>query len=225
MCGRFTLTTTNDEMRQRFGVVLTQNLRPSWNIAPTHQSLILKSDGLDTRATLAQFGFVPRQSSKLIINARSETILEKPTFAPHLETRRCLVIASGWYEWSPDKKPYHVQLADGRVMAMAGIYRPAQQKQAEEFVIVTTAAQGDLAHIHHRSPAILSQSAWDMWLSGSVDEALSALVPPPAQFFNWYHVSPEVGKVRNDYPELAAPLPAEGAENQGGESSQKDLFS
>ena len=223
MCGRFTLTTTNDEMRQRFGIVLTQNLRPSWNIAPTHQSLIIKSDGLENRATSAHFGFVSRQFSKVIINARSETLSTKPSFEPHLDMRRCLVIASGWYEWTADKKPYHVQLADGRVMAMAGLYRPAQRKTEEEFVIITTAADLELAEIHHRTPAVLAQSSWDIWLSGNRSDALAQLSPPPARFFNWYQVSAEVGKVAHNYPELVAPVTQEEVKNAG--LPQHDLFS
>ena len=104
------------------------------------------------------------------------------------------------------KKPYHVQLADGRVMAMAGLYRPAQRNQPEQFVVVTTAADGNLAEIHHRSPAVLPQTAWSGWLSAPVHEALKLLSPPPAHYFNFYPVSSAVGRVSNDYPELVAPL-------------------
>ena len=225
MCGRFSLTTTNDEMRKRFGVVLTQNLRPRWNIAPTHETLILKSDGLSVLPSMASFGFVPRQHTKMIINARSETISEKPSFSSHLESRRCLVIASGWYEWTTDKKPYHVQLADGRVMAMAGLYRPAQRNQPEQFVVVTTAADGNLAEIHHRSPAVLPKTAWSGWLSAPVHEALKLLSPPPAPYFNFYPVSSAVGRVSNDYPELVAPLTtSEGEADKHGQAGQADLF-
>ena len=206
MCGRFTLTTTNDEMRERFGVVITQNLKPSWNIAPSNQSVILHSDGLENKAFQAEFGFASSQPSKRIINARSESLTEKPTFSPLVHQNRCLVIASGWYEWSADKTPYHVQLNDGRVMAMAGLFRPANAQQKSQFVIITTQADQALKSIHHRCPAILPMASWQDWLSGDAGRALGHLNVPSAKYFNWYQVRKDVGKVGNDHAGLVEPV-------------------
>ena len=227
MCGRFTLTTTNDEMRERFGVVLTQNLQPRWNIAPSNTSLILSSDGLENKASQAEFGFTTSQPHKRIINARSETLTEKPTFAPLLEQQRCLVIASGWYEWSADKTPYHVELSDGRVMAMAGLFRPVRSHQPGQFVIITTQADTGLGAIHHRCPAVLPMASWQSWLAGDADVARSQIAVPAAKFFNWYQVSKEVGKVSNDHAGLVAPLKNDGTPSEAspsGQAPQTDLF-
>ena len=224
MCGRFTLTTTNDEMRERFGVVITQNLKPSWNIAPSNQSVILHSDGLENKAFQAEFGFASSQPSKRIINARSESLTEKPTFSPLVHQNRCLVIASGWYEWSADKTPYHVQLSDGRVMAMAGLFRPARPHQPGQFVIITTQADSALKAIHHRCPAVLPMASWQSWLAGDVPSALGQLAVPSAKFFNWYQVSKEVGKVGNDHAGLVAPASNNGAEHSPSGTQQTDLF-
>lgn len=232
MCGRFTLTTTNDEMRDRFGVVITQNLKPSWNIAPSNNSLILHSDGLENKAFLAEFGFTTSQPSKRIINARSETLTEKPTFSPLIAQHRCLVIASGWYEWSPDKTPYHVQLSDGRVMAMAGLYRPQTRHQKCQFVIVTTQADQGLNSIHHRCPAILPMTSWQAWLAGDSRNALGQINVPPAKYFNWYQVGKDVGKVSNDHAGLVEPVQHQAhaeneraqLDNSKAEQKQSDLF-
>ena len=237
MCGRFSLTATNDELNQRFGLVLAQNLRPRWNVAPSQNSLILKSDGLAMTAYMAQFGFSSLKTGKRLINARSETIAEKPSFAPLLAGQRCLVIASGWFEWSAPKVPWHIQLADGRVMAMAGLYRADKKGTPSEFVIATTAADGRLSALHHRCPAVLPASQWSSWLHGDIPQAVKCLTPPQAEFFNSYRVHPEVGAVASDHAGLvapyedhpsqphAAPSHSAGTETAPDDNSQPDLFS
>ena len=100
-----------------------------------------------------------------------------------------------------------------------------KRDQPEQFVVVTTAADGNLAEIHHRSPAVLPQTAWSGWLSAPVHEALKLLSPPPAHYFNFYPVSSAVGRVSNDYPELVAPLTTSEEEaEKHGQAGQADLF-
>ena len=152
---------------------------------------------------MAYFGLEGIVAHKSLINARSETVTQKPTFASAFATSRCLIVASGWYEWQEKGKPYHIQLADGRVMAFAGLrFTKAGQSR---FVIVTAAATGVLADIHHRTPLVLASKDWQCWLNGSQDEAETLLTPIESQHFNAYQVSPDVGNVRYDHAGLTAP--------------------
>ncbi|MBL81724.1 MAG: hypothetical protein CMM80_04145 [Rhodospirillaceae bacterium] len=206
MCGRYILTTTADELHKRFGVRVQQNIAPRWNIAPSQSSLILKWSGLETSASFAEFGLCVGPNGKRLINARAETVSKKPTFRDAFSVSRCLVPASGWYEWAGKGRPFHVQLTDSRVMAFAGLYfKSVSPSEAGQFVILTTAAEADLATVHHRSPLVLPASNWQFWLSGSEVEAEACMVPPLARYFNIYPVAPAVGDIRQDNASLVAP--------------------
>ena len=207
MCGRFTLTTTADELHERFGVCVPQNVPPRWNIAPSQPSIIFRQSGLEISTSFAEFGLLMGQNGKRIINARAETVSEKPTFRDAFSVSRCLVPASGWYEWAGKGRPFHVQLTDARVMAFAGLYfKSDSPSQAGQFVILTTAAQAELAKVHHRSPLVLPASNWQSWLSGRVVEAEVCLVPPLARYFNIYPVASAVGDISQDNASLVAPF-------------------
>ncbi len=222
MCGRFSLTANNDELRARFGVSVLHNLSPRWTLAPAQSSLVIRAQGLALSTEMAEFGRPSGPDEKRLINARSETVRQKPTFRELFVESRCIVVASGWFEWAKPGKPYHVQLNDGRVMAMAGLYFSGQAKQQGQFVIMTTQADGRLREIHHRCPLILPQSRWMDWLNGTPDQAESCLKPASERYFNAYPVSPEVGNVKNDNAQLVAPYSEpEQHENIG----QRDLFS
>ena len=100
MCGRFTSTARTDELMRRFGVTILENLRPRWNIAPSQYSMVLVRDGLHLQAKTAAWGLPPAEPNKsFLINARMETVREKPTFRDAFSLSRCIVVASGWYEW------------------------------------------------------------------------------------------------------------------------------
>ncbi len=190
---------------RKFGVTILQNLRPRWNLAPSQQALIISRNGLQNEAMMAHWG-IPAASAKhsFLINARSETVQEKPTFREAFHHRRCLVVASGWYEWSAPKTPWHIQLYDGGVMAFGGmLYGQADQQR---FVIVTTAADAGLEDIHHRAPLTLAPEDYDVWMAGDTETASRLLRSAPAHWFNWYRVGPDVGKVDNDHPALVTPL-------------------
>lgn len=206
MCGRFTVTATADELLNRFGVVINSNLKPRWNVAPSQKSPIISTNGFARDCHMSHFGLEGVIAHKTLINARSETITEKPTFQRAFETSRCLVIASGWYEWKGKKNPYHIQLTDGRVMAFAGLR--FQNSGQSHFVIVTSAATGALADIHHRTPHVLPATQWEAWLSGSVEDAQQTFQPVSADYFNAYPVSPEVGNVKSDHAGLTEPYQA-----------------
>lgn len=204
-----------------FGVTIVQNLRPRWNIAPNQQALIITRKVLQNEAVMAQWG-IPSASLKesLLINARSETVEDKSTFRDAFQYTRCLVVASGWYEWSSPKKPWYLRPHNAGVTAFAGLFfGPADQLR---FVILTTAADGGLADIHHRAPLILSQKNFDFWIGDNTAIAADLLRPAPATKFNWYRVGRDVGKVSNDHPALAIPLSDDELVME--EAPQGDLF-
>ena len=221
MCGRFASTATPEELMRRFGVIITENLRPRWNVAPSQSATVIIRDGLHTKAISAKWGLGHAGGNKsMLINARMETANEKPTFSGAFLHSRCIVVASGWYEWSAPKTPWHIQLCDGEVMAMAGLlFRGGSQSR---FVIVTSAADGELAEIHHRQPLVLGAGDEENWLNGSADQASALCKVTPASRFNWYRVSPDVGKVAVDHPDLITPL--KGDEFLATKDNQGDLF-
>ena len=203
MCGRFTLTTTNDELMHRFGLKLEQNLRPRYNIAPTQNSLVLRAGHQAYLPVMAHFGLSGQIAGKTLINARSETVAEKPTFADAFRQNRCLVLADGWYEWDAARTPYHIHLKDRRVMALAGLL--FRRDNESHFVIVTAAAQGKMAAMHHRTPLVLPKQAWWPWLAAPASEAQQVMKPPSDAYFDWFEVGKAVGKVANDTPDLMQP--------------------
>ena len=221
MCGRFTNTASPEELMRKFGVKILQNLRPKWNVAPSQQALVIARQGSENEAVMAQWGLPPKSAKhSLLINARAETVKDKAVFRDAFDHRRCLVVASGWYEWSAPKTPWHVQLCDSRVMAFGGLLIGPPEQQC--FVIVTTRADAGLADIHHRAPLVLAANDFDAWVSSDVSTAKMLLRPAPGIWFNWYRVGPEVGKVGQDHPSLVIPLTAEALRPQATE--QGDLF-
>ena len=210
MCGRFTSTASPEELMRLFGVTVLDNLQPRWNVAPSQAALVVSQTSLQPETSHVSWGLPPTgEGRSLLINARMETVTEKPTFRNAFATRRCLVVASGWYEWSAPKTPWHVQLADGGVMAFGGLLlrrSGAEEGGEDRFVIMTSAANGDLASIHHRQPLVLAPDNWSRWLTGSGTEAADLCVAAPSSWFNWYRVGPAIGRVAEDHPELVTPL-------------------
>jgi len=215
-----------------FGVTVMENLQPRWNLAPSQSALVVTQTGLQPDARQVKWGLPPAgEGRSFLINARMETVAEKPTFRDAFAARRCLVVASGWYEWSAPKTPWHVQLGDGGVMAFGGLI--LRRGQEDRFVIMTSASNGALSSIHHRQPLVLSPENWRRWLTGTASDADALRVAAPAGWFNWYRVSPSVGRVAEDHPGLVTPLDdaalaAESASRKPGASSvnpaQGDLF-
>ncbi len=242
MCGRYTLTTPLEGLRQVFDFVEQTNLAPRHNIAPTQEvaAVRLDSDGARHLVTL-RWGLLPRWAkdramAARMINARAETLATKPAFREAYRQRRCLILADGFYEWKTEagrKQPYLIGLQDRAPFAFAGIWErwrdPATGDGLETCSIVTTEANDLLAAIHHRMPVILPAEAQETWLA--VDPPVAALqtllVPYDPAAMTFHRVSPEVGKVANDDPSLLQPWepPDEAVAPEGpGEPRQGSLF-
>ena len=190
---------------RRFGVTVLDNLQPRWNVAPSQEALVVTHAGLQPEGAMVAWGLPPAgEGRSFLINARMETAAQKPTFRDAFASRRCIVVASGWYEWSAPKQPWHVQLGDGGVMGMGGLL--LRRGNEDRFVIMTSAANDELTAIHHRQPLVLQPHSWDRWLAGSQQDAAELCVAAPAASFNWYRVGPAVGRVAEDHPELVTPL-------------------
>ncbi len=221
MCGRFTSTASQEALMRRFRVTIAQNLCPRWNVAPSQHATVIAYDGMHTEAITAAWGLQRANGNKsLLINARMETASQKPNFSHAFLHSRCIVVASGWYEWSGPKTPWYIQLCDGGVMALAGLlFRRGPQSR---FVILTSAADQKLRIIHNRQPLVLGAGDEEDWLKGATDQATALCKIAPASWFNWYRVSSDVGNVEVDHPKLVIPL--KGEELLPSKPNQGDLF-
>ena len=222
MCGRFIQKLTWREIHDLYRSKEPDpppKLQPRYNGAPGQDFAACR---LDERGTLAvvllRWGLVPywakdlRTSSRLI-NARSETVHQKPSFRAAFRSRRCLVPADGWFEWKRAggvKQPYHLSLADRSPLSFAGLWERWEKggEVLESFTIITTNASPGLAHIHHRQPAIIDPSQFDDWLdpASSTPRLLELARRSHAGPFQQRPVSTRVNSVRNDDPDLLAPL-------------------
>src|SRR6188508_115128 len=166
MCGRFVITSPPEALRQIFGYLEQPNFPPRYNIAPTQPVpvVILENGGRHFR--LMRWGLIPSwvkdpRSFTLLINARSETIREKPAFKNAIKRRRCLIPADGFYEWklgAPPKQPYFIHAKSGEVLAFAGLWETWTGPNGEEVdtaAIITTGANETLSPLHHRMPVII----------------------------------------------------------------------
>ena len=174
MCGRFNITTSPEELRRLFNYVEQPNFPARYNIAPTQPVPIVHLISGKRHFRLVRWGFVPSWSKEMpktvLINARAETIEEKPSFRGAFRHRRCLIPANGFYEWQAragGKQPFHIHRPDNAPFAMAGIWEDWLTPDGSELdscAIVTTVGNDTLKPIHHRMPVILPQSEWDKWL-------------------------------------------------------------
>lgn len=239
MCGRFVVAGATGDLVSLFDVDLPAESLPgpSWNIAPTDPVAIILDavpKGPDAgsepirRMESAKWGLVPAwskdpKSGPSAINARIESVIEKPTFKTAVQRRRALVPATGYYEWRTAdgvKTPYFISLGEGQVMAFAGLYEwwrnPAAAEDAPDKWLLTTsiltqAATGELASIHDRMPVFLSPDVAEDWLdphepaSAELLGAVSLGGIELADDAEFYAVSPAVGNVRNNGPELIEP--------------------
>lgn len=220
MCGRYAQHTEIRQLGDLFGVTgPLPNARASWNVAPTNKAPVVRVNP-ETRARhidLLQWGLVPRWAKDLKstkpINARAETIATSPMFRDAFKSRRCIVPADAYYEWRVEeggKQPYAIARLDGSPTAFAGIWEGWRSPDGEilrTFAIVTTDANAELRHIHDRMPVVLEPESWATWL-GEAEGAPAELLRPAAEgVMHAWRVGKAVGSVRNDGPELLAPLP------------------
>lgn len=217
MCGRFVQKLPPEELVETFGAEgPVPNVPARYNAAPTQAIAVVRFNPKTGRRSIdpLRWGLVPNGEKDLkggakLINARSETLAERRSFAKAFQARRCLVPADGFYEWAPDRTPHFVRRVDGRPMVFAGLWEGWKDPQSEEwvrtFTIVTADAIERLRPIHHRMPVMLEPEQWPAWLGEDAASPvqLRALLAPPADLpVEAYPVSVRVNAVRNDDPTL-----------------------
>ena len=252
MCGRYASSRRPDDLVEEFDVVETvveQALAPDYNVAPTKEVYAVlertpsargagpeaggAEDEPHRQLRVLRWGLVPSWAKdpsigNRMINARMETVAEKPAFRRAFASRRCLLPADGYYEWyetqeltakgKPRKQPYFIHPRDGGSLAMAGLYELWRDPTRDEddphrwlwtCTVITTDAADDLGRIHDRMPLMVEPERWSTWLDprSSEDDLLGLLVPAAPGRLEAHPVSAAVGNVRNNGPELLEPLP------------------
>lgn len=222
MCGRFAFYSPHEAVVRLFGVAQAPQVEPRYNIAPTQFVAAVRADPAGDRSiAMLYWGLVPswaREKSigARMINARAETLGEKPSFRSALKRRRCLVLANGWYEWQRSgavKQPCYIGFADGEPFGMAGLWEswrdPASGETLESCCIVTVPAAPQLEHVHHRMPVIVAGARHEEWLqpAGVATGVPDGLLVPWAQGgLVARPVSRRVNDARNQGADLLDPL-------------------
>ena len=230
VCGRFSMYEDTRRLADRFGVdeVVVDDVRARWNVAPSQPVVTIASsrDGRTRRMGEMRWGLVPFWAKdpsigNRMINARAETLASSRAFAAAFETRRCIVPASGFYEWQrveagpghrASRKPFYVHTADGEPLALAGlweVWHDAEGRALRSCTVITTEPNALLAPVHDRMPAILAEGSWDRWLAPrplTVEEHAAMLGPAPAGLLVLTEVGTEVNSPKNDGPGLVEPV-------------------
>lgn len=210
MCGRFTLDTTATDLAQHFEVEISGNIPPRYNIAPSQPISAIAQDEAKRFIAMMKWGLIPSWVKSLdswkgnLINARAETITEKPSFKGAFKYRPCLIPVSGYYEWSKDKQPYYFKLKDSHLFAFAGLWE-TWQDELFSCTIMTTKANPQAAQVHHRMPVIIPQNHYQHWL-GKLGDRQQLLANLPQVDLQHYPVSKTVNSPKNDSPECIAPI-------------------
>ncbi len=257
MCGRYASSRKPEDLVAEFEVVdnrIPAPLAPDYNIAPTKEVYAVMErppskeageagEPSERQLRVLTWGLVPSWAKdpaigSRLINARMETLADKPSFRRAFAARRCLLPADGYYEWYPTeqlgksgkplKQPFYIHPKDGGVLAMAGLYEiwrdPAKgEDDPDRFrwtcTVITTDAEDDLGRLHDRMPLMVERDRWAAWLDPATsdqEDLLALLVPAAPGALEAFPVSKAVGNVRNNGPELVAPLPVEGSSESGG---------
>jgi putative SOS response-associated peptidase YedK len=219
MCGRYFQARSSGDIARYFGTTnATPNLLPSFNKAPTQDGLVVRRHP-ETGARhldVLRWGLVPRWAKDAtgaarMMNARGESVAEKPAFRDAFHKRRCLVPMDGFYEWRAEgkgKQPFACALRSGEPMACAGLWEGWKQPDGEwlrTYTIVTCAAAGRQGLLHERMPVILPREAWDAWLSSAEEAALLALLRPAEDaLLAFWPVAGRVGRVAENDSGLIA---------------------
>ena len=251
MCGRYASSRRPDDLLEEFEVVesrVPRPLEPDYNVAPTKEVYAVlerppRSDDearaeepAERQLRVLRWGLVPSWAKdpsigNRMINARMETVAEKPAYKRAFAKRRCLLPADGYFEWYPTeqltkagkplKQPFFIRPSDGGVLAMAGLYEIWRDPTRDEddpdrfrwtCTVLTTHAEDAVGHIHDRMPLMVERDRWGAWLDPTVsgrDDLLSLLVPAAPGRLEAYPVSREVNNVKNNGPSLVEPLPVE----------------
>lgn len=214
MCGRYALYADKALLETVFDLADVPDFRSSYNIAPSEPILAVTAVGGRRRAARYRWGLVPFWAREVgrfsTINARAETLAEKPAFRVPFRRRRCLVPANGYFEWqrrAGGKRPFYIHAADERLLAFAGLWDQWRAPDGDELLsatIVVTTANADTRAIHDRMPAILPEQRWDAWLdpdNADTRELAALLGPAPEGRLASRPVSTFVNSPRNDSPE------------------------
>ncbi len=223
MCGRFTFALSPELLADIFGVTVLRDLSPRYNIAPSQPVPIVRATATGGRyLSFVLWGFVPHWAKDLssgnrLINARCETVHERPAFRIAIRARRCIIPASGFFEWAATpagKSPHYVTMRDGSPLAFAGIWNSWKTPEGESLetcVILTTAANSLMAPLHDRMPVILHPTEFDLWLdraTNNPDKIQRLYQPYPAEQLQEWEVSTLVNSSDNETPESIVPLQA-----------------
>ncbi len=218
MCGRYQLSVKEKDITVRFHVDVYEKLyRPSYNCAPSQALPVISNDNPGVMS-LYKWGLIPfwAKDPKIgykLINAKAETINEKPSFRNSFRRKRCMVLCNGFYEWrknGKEKTPYRIYLKQEKLFAMAGIWdewKDAEERPVRSFSIITTSPNELMKDIHSRMPVILKEEEEAIWLKENDPGRLSSLLQPyPADEMEAYKISSFVNSPRNDSPEVIEPV-------------------
>jgi putative SOS response-associated peptidase YedK len=220
MCGRFVITSPPAAIRQAFGYAEQPNFPPRYNIAPTQPIPVVIVENGARHFKLMRWGLVPGwvkdpREFSLLINARSETVLDKPAFKNAIRRRRCLIPADGYYEWHAAdnrKRPYFIYRRNRQPFGLAGLAETWVGPNGEEVdtvAIVTAPASPDLAVLHERVPVTIAPDDFERWLDGLNNDAesvMALLVGPEVGEFAWHEISTRVNAAANDDAQLILPI-------------------
>lgn len=219
MCGRFAITLPTDAMAQLFAAKPANDLPqvPNYNVCPTTQVHVVAGGETGRRLVSMRWGFLPHwykspTDGPLLINARAETIAEKPAFRSACRERRCLIPADGFYEWKKDAEgnrlPWYIRPSEGEIMAFAAIWQSWDKGDApmDTCAVVTTGANESIGQIHHRMPVVVEQKDWGLWLGEEGKGAALLMKPAPDEALSFHRVSRAVNSNRASGPELIEPF-------------------
>jgi putative SOS response-associated peptidase YedK len=220
MCGRFALTLPQDAMARLFAAQPANDLPPvpRFNICPTVQIHVVTAAEGARRLQGMRWGFLPQwykspADGPLLINARAETLAEKPAFRAAARARRCLIPADGFYEWTKDaggaRLPWYIRRRDQGPLVMAGIWQDWGPEEARiaTCAVVTTSANADIAALHDRMPLVLDPVDWPLWLGEAGHGAARLMRPAPVDTLEAWRVDPAVNSNRAEGEGLRAPIP------------------
>ncbi len=220
MCGRFVITHPNEALAALFDAVPSNDLPegPNYNVCPTTDIAVVTSEGGHRRLRPMRWGFLPHwyktpTDGPLLINARAETIAENPAFRAAVRERRCIVPASGFYEWREEggkKLPFYIYRKDGAPMAFAGVWQSWEKGEAPvpSVALVTTDASRAMSEIHHRMPVILEPRDWPLWLGEAGHGAAVLMRPAGEDVLAFHRVDPRVNSNRATGADLIEPVAA-----------------
>ena len=230
MCARYAYVFLAEEVMRLISLGWSHHdaIDACFNMAPTMRApvIVVGKDGSPGLTTLT-WGLVPSWASdpsigSKMVNARSETIREKPAYKEPFEKRRCVVPISGFYEWETlrelkRKKPWYVSPEDESIMLLAGVWDRwgTGEDRLDTYTVVTTQARGRMAEIHERSPVMLRGNDWSTWLTGTQEDAIGLCEPKEPNWLSFRPVSTRVGNVKNNDPSLLERVESEPGEQLG----------